>query len=199
MLVVGLTGGIGSGKSTFAALLMERGAQVIDADELGRQALRPGHVGWKKVVSQFGDEVLIPGTQEIDRKRLAAIVFSDPSKLAALNAIVHPLILQGMADNLERLRNADGVVIVDAALIFEAGLDKAVDLIVAVLTDDQLRGERVIRSRGMSYDEFNARARAQLSSEEIAERSDIVVHNDGDLAALAAEAERVWNELVKRQ
>ncbi len=143
MLVAGLTGGIGSGKSTFAALLIERGAQVIDADQLGRDALRPGQPAWHSVVSQFGDEILVPGTQEVDRKRLAGIVFSEPSKLAALNAIVHPVIFEGIADHLERLRGTDEIVILDAALILETGLKDSVDILIAVITSDERRAERV--------------------------------------------------------
>jgi len=100
MLLVGLTGGIGSGKSTFAALLAERGAQIIDADLLGREALKPGEPAWHSVVDQFGDDVLVPGTMDIDRKRLAAIVFGNQASLAALNAIVHPVIMAEIADRL---------------------------------------------------------------------------------------------------
>ncbi len=103
MFVVGLTGGIGSGKTTFASLLSERGAQIVDADALGRDALRPDRPAWHSVVSQFGDEILQANSLEIDRKRLAAIVFNEPHKLAALNAIVHPVIIEAIADHLERL------------------------------------------------------------------------------------------------
>src|ERR687884_2222146 len=117
MLVAGLTGGIGSGKSTFAALLAERGAQVVDADALGRLALRPGQPAWHSVVDQFGEEVLTPHTMQIDRKLVADIVFNDRDKLAALNAIVHPVILKGIADDLERLRETDAIVVLDAALV----------------------------------------------------------------------------------
>src|SRR5918992_2352219 len=98
MLVVGLTGGIGAGKSTLAALLAEEGARVIDADALGREALQPGRPAWHSVVAQFGDEILAANSMDIDRKRLAAVVFGDPRKLAALNAIVHPVIFKGIAD-----------------------------------------------------------------------------------------------------
>src|SRR5918998_6582426 len=134
MLVVGLTGGIGAGKSTFAALLAERGAQVIDADGIGRDALAPGQPSWHSVVSTFGDEILVPGEMKIDRKALARIVFEDPGKLAALNAIVHPVILQRIADDLERLSQTDAVVVVDAALVTELGLHESLDVLVVVTT-----------------------------------------------------------------
>jgi dephospho-CoA kinase len=195
VLVVGLTGGIGSGKSTLAALLAERGAQVVDADSLGRDALRPGEPSWHSVVDQFGDEVLVPGSFEIDRKRLAGLVFSDEEKLAALNAIVHPVIFAGVADALERLRNSDSIVVLDAALIVETGLDEAIDLLVVVTAPEDARRARLTGDRAMSLNEIRGRMNAQRNPDELAARADIVVPNDGSLADLAAEAERVWAEL----
>ncbi|HEX2195420.1 MAG TPA: dephospho-CoA kinase [Actinomycetota bacterium] len=198
MLAVGLTGGIGAGKSTFAALLAERGAQVIDADQIGRDALQPGKRAWHSVVSQFGDEILVPGEMEVDRKRLASIVFSDPGKLAALNAIVHPVILQGIADELEWLAKTDEVVVIDAALVTELGLRDSLDVVVVVTTSKKERAERLVRSRGMSLGDVHARMAAQASPEEVEADADIVVRNDGTLADLAAEADRVWALLRER-
>lgn len=198
MLVVGLTGGIGSGKSTFAALLAERGAQIIDADLLGRDALRPGEPAWHSVVDTFGDEILVEHTMDIDRKKLAGIVFSDPQKLAALNAIVHPIIVGGIADRLERLRQTDEVVILDAALIVELGLADSVDKVVVVTADVDNRRRRLAELRGMSHEDIVARIGAQASEEDLIARADIVVRNDGDLAALNGEADRVWAELDTR-
>ena len=198
MLVVGLTGGIGSGKSTFAALLAERGAQIIDADLLGRDALRPGQPAWHSVVDTFGDEVLVEGTMNIDRKRLAGIVFNDKEKLAALNAIVHPIIFRGIADRLERLRSTDDVVVLDAALIVELGLAGSVDLVIVVSADVDNRRRRLAELRGLAHEDIMARIGAQASDEELISRADIVVRNNGDLAALGAEADRVWAELQRR-
>ena len=199
MLVAGLTGGIGSGKSTFAALLAERGAQIIDADQIGRDALRPGQPAWHSVVDQFGDEILSPGSMNIDRKRLAEIVFSDPQKLAALNAITHPVIVAGIADDLERLRNTDEIVILDAALIVELGLTEAVDVVIVVATRDDLRRMRLSSSRGMSDDDISGRIAAQAPTEELIAKADIVVRNDRGLDALVAEADRVFEELERRR
>ncbi|MDQ3915845.1 MAG: dephospho-CoA kinase [Actinomycetota bacterium] len=198
MLSVGLTGGIGAGKSTFAALLAERGAQVIDADQLGRDALAPGRPAWHSVVGQFGDEVLGAGGMEIDRKKLAGIVFDDRRKLAALNAIVHPVIVARIANELERLEQTDAVVVVDAALIAELGLREAFDLVVVVTTNREQRVERLIRTRGMTLDDVLARIASQASNEELESQADYVVRNDGDLDDLAAEAERVWALLQER-
>jgi dephospho-CoA kinase len=197
MLVVGLTGGIGSGKTTFASLLSERGAQVIDADALGRDALRPDRPAWHSVVSQFGDEILQANSLEIDRKRLAAIVFSERHKLAALNAIVHPVIIKAIADRLERLAHTEEIVVLDAALISELKLESNLDAMIAVTAARGTRKHRLQRSRGMDPLDIQARMNAQMNPDEIAARADIVVNNDGRLEALVAEADRVWSELER--
>jgi dephospho-CoA kinase len=199
LYVVGLTGGIGSGKSTFAALLVERGAQVIDADQLGRDALRPGAPAWHSVLDTFGRQILAAGTMEIDRARLADIVFADSRRLAALNAIVHPVIFSGIADDLDRLRGTDEIVIVDVALLLETGLDRGMDCIVAVTTNRQLRTERLQRDRGMTLSQIQARMGAQKPPEELEALADVVVRNNGDLEALSREADRVWAELERRR
>jgi dephospho-CoA kinase len=199
MLVVGLTGGIGTGKSTFAALLAERGAQVIDADLIGREALRPGQPAWNAVVGQFGDEILAANTMEVDRTRLASIVFGDPRKLAALNAIVHPVIFKRVADRLDKLSETNEIVVLDAALIVETGLDGICDVIVVVDSSDQDRISRLQRSRGMSFADVRARMAAQSERLLLLNTADIAVSNDGTLEDLALEADRVWTELVKRR
>ncbi len=198
MLAVGLTGGIGAGKSTFAALLAERGAQVLDADQFGRDALAPGRPAWHSVVGQFGDEILAAGGMEIDRKKLASVVFGDPRKLAALNAIVHPVILKRIADELEKLARTDAVVVLDAALITELGLKDTLDVVVVVTTARKERVQRLVRTRGMTIDEIGARIASQASPAEVEANADVVVRNDGDLDALAAEADRVWALLQDR-
>jgi dephospho-CoA kinase len=194
MLIVGVTGGIGSGKSTFAGLLARRGAQVIDADALGRAALVPGAPAWHSVVDQFGDEILAPD-MEIDRQRLAQVVFSDPDALAALNAIVHPVIFARIAETLEMFAGTDEIVVIDAALIVEMGLASTVDALVVVSASREVRRTRLLRDRAMTLDDVNARMTAQADLEELLERADIVVTNDGSLDDLEREAERVWEEL----
>ena len=198
MLAVGLTGGIGAGKSTFAALLAERGAQVLDADAFGRDALAPGRPAWHSVVSQFGDEILSAGGMQIDRRKLAAVVFEDRRKLAALNAIVHPVILQRIADELERLARTEAIVVIDAALITELGLRDALDAVIVVTTARAERVERLVRARGMTIDDITARMASQARDEELERGADYVVRNDGDLDALAREADRVWALLQER-
>ena len=199
MLFAGITGGIGSGKSTFVALLAERGAQIIDADILGKDALRPDEPAWHSVVDQFGDEILAPASMEIDRKKLAEVVFNDRNKLAALNAIVHPVIFAGIADALERLRANEAIVVLDAALMVETGLHKNLDVLIAVLTSPEIRRERLKRSRPMTIDEIDARIAAQADQKDVERLADIVVKNDGSLDDLVREADRVWSELTELQ
>ena len=195
MLFAGVTGGIGAGKSTFVALLVERGAQAIDADQLAHDALKPDRPAWHSVVDQFGDEILTPHSMEIDRARLARIVFHDRHKLVALNAIVHPVVFAGIADALERLRETDAVVVLDAALIVETGLNKNMDALVAVVADEATRRQRLSTSRGMSMDDVDARMASQTDQEQLESVADIVVRNDGTLEDLVLEADRVWAEL----
>ena len=197
MLFAGITGGIGSGKSTFVALLAERGAQIIDADGLARDALKPDRPAWHSVVDQFGDEILTPGSMEVDRKKLAEIVFNDRNKLAALNAIVHPVVFKGIADTLELLRNTDAIVVLDAALIVETGLHKNLDVLIAVVTSPEVRRDRLRRSRPMTLDEIDARIAAQADQSEIEELADIVVKNEGSMQDLVREADGVWARLVE--
>ena len=199
MYVAGLTGGIGSGKSTLAALLAERGAQIVDADAMSRDALRPSKPAWHSVVDQFGEEILAAHSMDIDRTRLAEIVFNDPNKLAALNAIVHPVVFAGIADALERLGATDEIVILDAALIVETGLDRNLDALIVVIANEEKRRERLIRNRRMPAGQIDARIKAQSRQEELLAKADIVVENNGDIDALVGEADRVWSELKERQ
>lgn len=196
MLTVGLTGGIGSGKSTFAELLARRGAQIVDADAIGHDVLAPGRSAWHSVVAQFGDEIL-GADMEIDRARLAEIVFDDPDALAALNAIVHPVILDKIAGTLEMFRGTDEIVVIDAALIVEIGLADAVDVLVVVVAAKDVRRDRLVRGRSMSPTDVGARMRSQGDQEDIERRAHFVVRNDGSLEDLEKEADKVWEELVR--
>ncbi len=197
MFVAGVTGGIGSGKSTLAALLVERGAQVVDADVIARDALRPSNPAWHAVVDQFGNSVLSANSMEIDRKRLADLVFGDPRKLAALNAIVHPVVFRRIADDLEKLSSTDEIVVLDAALIIETGLHASLDTMIVVIADEGVRRERLMGDRAMSRRDVEARMASQVSPEKALDTADIVVRNDRGLEQLAAEADRVWAELVR--
>ena len=197
MLLVGVTGGIGSGKSLFSALLAERGAQVIDADAYGREALRPGQPAWHSVLAQFGRDLLVPQSMEIDRQALADVVFNDQDKLAALNAIVHPVLFSAIADSVERLSQTDEIVVIDAAILVETGMDKILDTLIVVHADESLRRER-LRKRGMSPADIEARMSSQATPVDLLAKADIVVCNNGSLDELVREAERVWVDLSSR-
>lgn len=171
---------------------------MIDADELGRMALEPGKRAWHSVVDTFGDEILSPDTMEIDRRRLADIVFADRRKLAALNAIVHPIIVKGVADALDALRGTDGIVVLDAALLVEVGLHRHVDVLVVVTATEEARRRRLMTGRGMIENDIRARMAAQRKEEDVIADADIVVTNDGTVDDLAREADRVWKELQGR-
>lgn len=172
---------------------------MIDADLLAKDALKPDRPAWHSVVDQFGDEVFVPASMEIDRKRLAEIVFNDKNKLAALNAIVHPVIFAGIADALERLRNTDAIVVLDAALMVETGLHKTLDVLIAILSSPDIRRERLKRSRAMTLEEIDARIAAQTDQSEVERLANIVVRNDGSLDELVGEADRVFRELTELQ
>lgn len=197
MLLVGVTGGIGSGKSLFSALLAERGAQVIDADTYARESMRPGQPAWHSVIAQFGRELLIPQSMEIDRQALAEVVFYDHDKLAALNAIVHPILFSAIADSVERLSQTDEIVVIDAAILVETGMDKNLDTLIVVHTDESLRRGR-LKKRGMSPADIEARMSSQASPVDLLAKADIVVCNNGSLDELVREADRVWGDLSSR-
>lgn len=196
MLRVGLTGGIGSGKSTIAALLGERGAHVVDADRLAREVLRPGGAGFERVVREFGAGLVLP-TGELDRVRLAEVVFADPAARRRLEEIVHPLVRQAAAEACRRLER-DQVVVEDVPLLVEAGLAGDYDVVVVVEAPVELRLAR-LAARGLSPRE--ARTRMAQQADDAARRAvaDEVVANTGDLPQLAATVDQLWTRLLARQ
>lgn len=155
----------------------------------------PGQRCWHGVVDQFGDDILVAGGLDIDRKRLASIVFADPARLAALNAIVHPFIFRTIAEELEVLADRQGVAVIDAALILETGLHGVIDKLIVVVADRGIRESRLTEERGLSLVDARARMASQRTEEELVAEADIVVRNSGSMEALEAEADRVWAEL----
>jgi dephospho-CoA kinase len=197
MLLVGLTGGIGSGKSTVAELLAERGAVVIDADDLARRAVALGTDGFDRVVEAFGGEILGPDG-DIDRATLGAVVFADPARLRELEAIVHPEVARLFAEAIEPYRDTDEVIVYAVPLLAERGLTDVFDVVVVVVADVDRRIERLMRDRGMTADEVRARVAAQLSDEERARVADVLLDNDGELERLVPQVNRLWTDLAKR-
>jgi dephospho-CoA kinase len=197
MLLVGLTGGIGSGKSTVARLLEERGAVVFDADVLARRAVEPGAPGHDAVVERFGSNVLLPGGA-LDREALASIVFADPAARRDLEAIVHPEVRRLFAEGCERYDGTDAVVVFGAPLLVETGMHTAFDLLIVVSSPVERQIERLMRDRGMSEAAIRARIAAQLPLEEKAAVADVLIENDGSLEDLERQVDRVWAELRQR-
>src|SRR5690606_28438974 len=192
-LIVGLTGGIGSGKSTVSELLVQRGATLIDADAITRELQAPGRPVLAAIVERFGDGVLAEDGS-LDRKALADLVFPDPEALAALNAIVHPEVGREIAERLEAARAGGGIVVLDIPLLVESGRD---DLAATVVVDVEptVAVERLVQHRGIDREDALARQSRQASREERLARADWVVENDGDLVDLAAEVDKLWSWL----
>jgi dephospho-CoA kinase len=198
MKVIGLVGGIGSGKSVVHGMLAELGAKVIDADRVGHEIYRPGTPGFEAVVASFGRGI-VDTEGRIDRAKLGAIVFSDPAKLAQLNAIVHPLIQAEIEQRIaeERRRAAAPAVIVEAAVLLEAGWDRLVDEVWLVAADREEVLRRLSASRGLSRAESEARLARQMSDEERRKASTIVIENRGSLDDLRASVAAVWHRRIQ--
>ncbi|MEU4154071.1 dephospho-CoA kinase [Streptomyces sp. NPDC026659] len=196
MLTVGLTGGIGAGKSEVSRLLVEHGAVLIDADRIAREVVAPGTPGLAAVTEAFGPEILA-GDGSLDRPRLGALVFADPEKLALLNSIVHPLV-GARSRELESAARPGSVVVHDVPLLTENGLAPLYDLVIVVDASPETQLDRLVRLRGMAEEDARARMAAQASREQRLEIADIVVDNDVPLEALKERVDRVWEELTAR-
>jgi dephospho-CoA kinase len=197
MLLVGLTGGIGTGKSTVARMLEKRGAVVFDADALARQAVAPGTPGFDEVVERFGPNVLAPGGG-LDREALASIVFADQAARRDLEGIVHPEVRRMFAEGCEEYRDSDRVVVFSAPLLVETGMHTAFDLLIVVSAPVATQIERLMRDRGMPERDVQARIDAQLPLGAKEEVADVIVHNEGTLEDLEAQVDRVWWDLNAR-
>jgi len=195
--VLGLTGGIGTGKSLATAILAELGAVVIDADRVGHETYRPGTRGWDLVVAEFGREVLATDGS-IDRRRLGAVVFGDPGKLARLNAIVHPLIREAIAAQVaaERAAGRAPAVVIEAALLVEAKWDALVDEVWVLTAQPAAVEQRLVAQRGLDRAAIAARIGAQIGDAERAARADVVIDNSGSPDALRARLTALWRERV---
>lgn len=199
MLAVALTGGIGSGKSSFARLLVAKGAVLIDSDEIAHAVVEPGGPAYEAVAGRFG-EVVVGEDGRIDRAALARIVFADPAARADLEAAVHPAVGAEIVARLRREAEGDHVVVVDIPLLTELARPRAarspvLPPIAAVLVVDapvEVARARLVDQRGMAPAEADARIAAQASREERVAAADLVIDNGGSRAALAAEADRAW-------
>jgi dephospho-CoA kinase len=188
MLIVGLTGGIGAGKSTVANMFAQLGALTIDADQLARIAIEPGSSGFDEVIAAFGKEILSDG--EIDRQKLGKIVFKDASKRKQLEAIVHPRVQEALAARIKTLSPGD-ILIYEIPLLVESGAADRFDYIITVESDIEIRLDRLFE-RGLDEDEAERRIAAQASPAQREAVADRVIINDGDRADLFAECARIW-------
>ncbi len=192
MFLIGLTGGIASGKSTVAKLLASFGAETIDADQVARDVVVKGSEGLKAVVAAFGAGVLT-ADGELDRQALGRIVFADPAKRIALEAILHPLIKARTSKLFSESQSA--IVVYAVPLLVEANVDYPFDMILTVEASEQIQLERIIRSRGLSMSEALARVGAQASRAQRAERADYVVDSSGTLLQLEAQVQLLWPKI----
>ena len=194
--VIGLTGGIGSGKTTVAGILAELGADVLDSDKVGHDVYRPGTDGFRQVTEAFGrDIVAADGT--IDRRKLGARVFDDPEALRRLNAIVHPLIGLAVRAWLQQAQAEPNTmpIVIEAAVLMEAGW-QFFDEVWVVIVEPETAIARVMASRGMTADEVRSRLAVQMSNEERVRRANRVIDNDGTPAELRARVEEAWRTVA---
>jgi dephospho-CoA kinase len=196
VLRVGLTGGIGSGKSEVSRRLVALGAVLVDADAVAREVVEPGTPGLAAVVAEFGEQVLRPdGT--LDRERLGTIVFADDARRESLNAIVHPLVGHRMQELVEEAP-ADAIVVYDVPLLTENDLAGLYDLVVVVDTPVEEQVRRLTELRGMTEEAARARIAAQATREQRRAIADRVIDNSGTLETLTAQVDELWAELTRR-
>ena len=197
MLVIGLTGSIGTGKSEVARLLESLGAVLINADQVGHEAYAPDTESWREVVEAFGRDILQP-TGEIDRRKLGAIVFSDPQQMAKLNGIMHPRMAGMVGERIEKLRTqGTEVVVVEAALLFEAKWDYLVDEVWSTDAPVETVIQRLRDRNGLQEEEVRKRIDSQMDRGERLARSHLVLDNSGDVAELEQTVKSLWETRVK--
>lgn len=191
-MIVGLTGGIGSGKTTVAALFAQKGAVVIDTDVIAREVVAPGPV-LETLRTEFGASV-IGADGRLDRPALARLIFSDEAKRAKLNALTHPAILKRVLSGIGAA-SPGAIVVVVVPLLFESRFEVNCDRVVAVVASPELRRQRIAERDGLTGTEIEARMRAQLPESEYEQRADFVVRNDGNLTALGREVDKAWEKI----
>ena len=200
MIVIGLTGGILSGKSTVANMLKKLGATFIDADKVGHEAYRPDTETWREVVAAFGESILQPN-REIDRRKLAQIVFGDPQALQKLNGIMHPRMFQTMKLQIEALRREGktDALVLEAAILIEAKWTPLVDQVWVTSAPEEVVIQRLVNRNGLSEEQARARIRSQLSNAERARHADVVIDTNCTLAEVEDKVTKLWSALKKEQ
>lgn len=194
MLVVALTGGIGSGKSTVGQIFAQLGAIVIDSDQLARDVIERGSIGFNEVVAKFGDEILKNG--EIDRQILASLIFKDPAKRSELEQITHPLIRRAFAKMVSSA-SSDSIVINQIPLLVESNHDYKFDHIITVSASESIRSERLIK-RGLTNDQIKQRLGAQATDQMREDIADSVIINEKNEQELTDQVEKIWEQLLSK-
>lgn len=199
MFLIGLTGGIGAGKSTVARRLAEHGAIVLDADQVARDAVAPGTPALGRLTQEFGSDILTPDGV-LDRGKLAQFVFGHPERVELLNSIVHPAVRAMTSSKLDQLRHEhpDGVVVYDVPLLIEAGVDHNWDLIVVAMADEGTRLKRLVSERGMSETEAQRRIDHQASDAQRREIADVVIDTGGSLEKTIEQTDQLWASIKNR-
>ncbi len=198
MYVIGLTGGIGSGKTTVAQMLERKGAALLSADTVGHEVYLPGQATWQEVVDAFGRQV-VAGDGTIDRKKLGGIVFSDPEQLQRLNAITHPRMKEMMRAKLEERRALGApVAVLEAALLFDAGWDDLTEEVWVTVAPAAVAAKRTAERSGLSLEEALRRIEAQMSNEERAARSQVIIGTDCPLDRTREQVDEEWRRLRER-
>ena len=195
MLVIGLAGGIGSGKSLLASMLGELGARVLNADEINHEVLRRKDIV-ERIAARWGDDML-DESGRLNRSKLAAKVFQDESEVRELERILHPEVCSRIRRSIAEESESDKIraVVIDAPLLFEAGLAELCDRIIFIESPEEARRERVTRERGWDSEELSRRERHQMSSSDKKERADIIISNSGSKEDLRKQVERLWEGL----
>lgn len=195
MYLIGLTGGIASGKSTVAKRWAENGAIEIDADQVAREVVEPGTVGLSSIVEHFGSD-LLTASGELDRKELAGQIFSDSNKRELLNSILHPLIKERTKQLLAELPS-DSIVVYNVPLLVEASVDHPFDLVVTVEAPEDEQIRRLVQGRGLTEGEARNRILAQAKPVERAARADRILNSNQDINLLLRDADALWREILK--
>ncbi|MGG4048439.1 dephospho-CoA kinase [Paenibacillus favisporus] len=191
---IGLTGGIATGKSTVSALLVSKGALLVDADVIAREVMLPGHPVLAAAVEHFGQAILLPdGT--LDRRRLGDIVFHDPAERKALNDITHPAIRQEIREQMQTFEreHSDRLIVVDIPLLFESGLEAMFEQVLLVYAPFEVQVERLMERNRLTKDEAVARIRSQMDIEEKKKRADVVIDNSGQPSETERQVNEFWN------
>ncbi|WP_347031090.1 dephospho-CoA kinase [Brevibacterium paucivorans] len=198
VMLIGLTGGIGAGKSTVAQLFEERGVPIVDADAIARDVVKPGEPALAELVEHFGDSIL-GAAGELNRGKLAEVAFADAESHEALNAIMHPAISAETAKRIDALRGDHSVIVHDVPLLVEAGLAGNYDLTVLVDTPAQIRLQRLTELRGMDPEDAKKRIAAQATDEQRRAACDVALDNSGDIEHLRAQFEEMWERFISRE